>query len=182
MSFISLLLAAEGGGGHSVPTDIFSPEFGLVFWTGVIFACVALILYKAAWGPLLEALDRREEAITGAIRDAEAIKGDAEAVRARYEDKLEGIRQEAQAIIDEGNEDKKRIIAEAHTKATQEADEIRARVQRDIALAKTKALAEVKKDAVNLGMAIAEKVLAAEIDAKKHQQIVDDVLAAYEKG
>ena len=180
MTLNLLLLAAEGGG-HS-GSGIFSPEYGLVFWTAVIFLCVAVLLYKAAWGPLLDALDRREDAITGAIRDAEAIKADAEAVRAQYEEKLEGIRQEAQAIIDEGNEDKKRIVAEAHAKATQEADEIRARVQRDISLAKTKALAEVKQDAVTLGMAIAQKVLAAEIDAKKHQKIVDDVLLAYERG
>ncbi len=174
-----ILLAAEGG---DHPAWYLDPHgFGLVFWTGIVFALVALLLYKTAWGPVLQALDAREEAIGGSIASAEALKREAAEVKARYEEQLEKVRQEAQAIINEGEADKRRIIQEAQARANQEAAEIRARAERDITLAKTKALAELKQTSVTLAMAIAEKVIAAEVDAKKHKAVVDEVVAAYER-
>lgn len=173
------LLAAEGG---DHPVWYLDPHgFGLVFWTGIVFALVALLLYKTAWGPVLQALDAREEAIGGAIASAEALKREAAEVKARYEEQLEKVRQEAQAIINEGEADKRRIIQEAQARANQEAAEIRARAERDITLAKTKALAELKQTSVTLAMAIAEKVIATEVDANKHKAVVDEVVAAYER-
>lgn len=176
----ALLLQLASGEG--TPPILDPHKWGLVFWTGLIFAFVALLLYKLAWGPLLAALDEREKKISGAIDEAQSIKAEAEKTRQKYEDQMEKARAAAQEIIDEGEADKKRIIAEARTKAVTEADEIKARAERDISLAKNKALAEVKDSATELGMAIASKVIQAEIDAKKHKAVVGDVLDAFEKG
>lgn len=177
----ALLLHLASGDGHA-PNFLDPHSWGLVFWTGIIFAGVALLLYKMAWGPLLTALDEREKKISGAIDEAQSIKAEAEKTRQKYEDQMEKARAAAQEIIDEGEADKKRIIAEARDKAVSEADEIKARAERDISLAKNKALAEVKESATELGMAIASKVIQAEVDAKKHKAVVGDVLDAFEKG
>ena len=48
-------------------------------------------------------------------------------------------------------------------------------------MARNEAISEVKQEAVALGMAIAEKVIVAELDAKKHQRIVDEAIASYEQ-
>ncbi|MGE0711224.1 MAG: F0F1 ATP synthase subunit B [Planctomycetota bacterium] len=177
-----VLQLASGGGAEGHPHTLLDPHgAGLIFWTAVIFSIVAITLYKLAWAPLLEALGKREQAISGAIDEAARTRAEAEKLRLRYEEQLEGVRQEAQKIIDEGEADKKRIIAEARAKATQEADEIKARAERDIALAKTKALAEVKQTSALLAMAIAEKVIQAEVDGNRHKKIVDEVLTSYEK-
>jgi F-type H+-transporting ATPase subunit b len=175
---IDLLLAASDG-----PKDFWlDPEgLGLVFWTAVTFALVALILYRTAWGPLLEALDARERGIVGQKEEAEKIRKEAEEVRRRYEDQLEGIRKEAQQITNEGEADKKRILEEAHQRAAQDALAIRERAERDVKLAKDKALAELKLEAVQLGMLVAEKVIGAEVDAARHRAIIDEALAMYEK-
>lgn len=177
---IALLLPLASGDGNTPP--LLDPHgFGLVFWTGLIFACVALLLYKLAWGPLLKALDEREHKISGAIDEAQQTKADAEALLKRYEAQMEKARQDAQAIINEGESDKKRILSDARTKATQEADEIKNRAQRDISLAKNKALAEVRESATSLGLAIAEKVIQSEVSGSKHQAVVDQVLDSFEK-
>ena len=108
----------------------------------------------------------------------------------RYNDRLgyyvrrllgEAARQDAQSIIEEGQEDKKRIVEEARTVATTEAADIKTRAEREIVLAKRKALAEVKDEAAKLGMLIAERVVGAEVDAAKHQELVASVIASYEK-
>lgn len=175
---LDLFLAAEGGHGawwldpHGI---------GLAFWTAVTFALVALILYRKAWGPLLVALDARERGIVGQKEEAERIRREAEEVRRRYEEQLEGIRREAQQIINEGESDKKRIIDEAHARAAAEAQLIRERADRDIVLAKEKALAELKAEAIDLGMTVAERVIGAEVDAARHKGIIDEVLTAYER-
>lgn len=171
-----LLLAADGHGDPLL--DPHGP--GLVVWTAITFACVMVVLYKFAWGPLMEALDKREANIAGKVADAEKVHAEAEGLRQKYEDQLEGIRKEAQQIIDEGEADKKRIIQDAHDKATSEAQAVRDRAEREIQLAKNKALEQVKADAVHLGVAIAEKVIGAEVDAARHKAIVDEVLASYE--
>lgn len=174
---LSLFLAE---GGHGSP--LLDPHHGLVFWTALCFIIVAVVLYRFAWGPLLVALQAREDAISGAIDEAQSIRAEAEATRAKYEALMEGHRQEAQSLIDEGEADKKRIIQEAHSKASKEAAEIRGRADRDIDLAKQKALSEVKEDARTLALAIAEKVISAEVDAKRHEAIIADVIASYERG
>ncbi|MBX3465796.1 MAG: F0F1 ATP synthase subunit B [Planctomycetes bacterium] len=172
-----LLLAAEGHG----PWWLDPHGIGLAFWTAVTFAIVALILYRNAWGPLLNALDAREQGIVGQKEEAERIRREAEEIRRRYEDQLEGIRKEAQQIINEGEADKKRIVDEAHARAGAEARAIRERAERDITLAKEKALAELKAEAIQLGMTVAERVIGAEVDAARHKVIIDEVLAAYER-
>lgn len=175
-----LLLAAEG---HGDTPPLLDPHgAGLVVWTAITFGCVLVVLYKFAWGPLMEALDKREASIAGKVADAAKVHAEAEVLRKKYEDQLESVRQEAQQIINEGEADKKRIIQEAQDKATSEAKAVRDRADREIHLAKNKALEEVKADAVALGVAIAEKVIAAEVDAARHKAIVDEVLASYEQG
>lgn len=174
----SLLLFAAGGGTH----PLLDPHsWGLVFWTALIFGIVGVILYQFAWGPVLQALQDREAAITGRIEEAKQQLVEAERLKADYEARLEKARQEAESIIKEGETDKQRIVSEAHGKATKEASDIRKRADRDIVLAKTKALSEIKDQASSLGMAIAEQVLQAEIDPSRHQKIIDDVVATYER-
>lgn len=172
-----LILAEDAEAKHWV----LDPQHGLIVWTAISFGIVAMLLYRYAWGPILIALQEREAAIVGSIESAEAKKQEAEQVRLKYESQLENIRQDAHSIIEEGNADKERIIKDAHTKASKEAAEIRARADREIVLAKQKALAEIKDEARILSMAIAAKVIAAEVDAKKHKSIVDEVIASYER-
>lgn len=174
---LELMLASGGHGEWYLDPH----GFGLVFWTGISFMIVLLVLYKTAWGPLLQALDAREAAIDGQKREAERLRQDAERLRQEYETKLEGHRKEGQRIIDEGERDKKRILDEAHARAATEAKEIRDRADRDVSLAKNKALAELKNEAVKLGLAVAEKVIGAEVDAARHRAIIDEVVVAYEK-
>lgn len=176
------LLLAESGG-HAEHHWWLDPHgAGLVVWTGATFAVVLMVLYKLAWGPFTDALDKREEAIAGQVEASRKLRAEAEALKQQYESQLEGVRQEAQQIIDEGEADRKRIVQDAQAKAGAEAQAIRDRAEREIDLAKQKALAEVRRDAVHVGMAIAERVIDAEVDAGRHQKIVDDVLASYERG
>ena len=55
---------AAGDGGP------FSWQSDLAIWTGVVFVVLLLVLWKFAWGPIADALARREQSIAGQIREA----------------------------------------------------------------------------------------------------------------
>src|SRR5262245_59226738 len=65
-STASPALAAEEGAKPS----LLDPHYGLMFWTLVIFAMLFLLLRKLAWGPILEAVNAREKALTDAMAAA----------------------------------------------------------------------------------------------------------------
>ena len=47
--------------------DLITPEFGLVFWTAIMFLLLLGILRKFAWKPILGAVSDREEGIKKAL-------------------------------------------------------------------------------------------------------------------
>src|SRR5262249_11557349 len=56
------------------PPDIFGLRWDLGVWTLVVFLLLLYILRRAAWGPMLEAVRKREEAIRGAHAEAERLR------------------------------------------------------------------------------------------------------------
>ena len=56
--------------------DLVTPDIGLIVWTGISFGLLYLILKKFAWGPILGAVNEREQSIKDALKDAtnEAFK------------------------------------------------------------------------------------------------------------
>ena len=54
------------------------PDPGLFIWTVLTFLVLLTLLAKFAWGPLLKALDGRQQAIRNALDDAQQAKQELE--------------------------------------------------------------------------------------------------------
>ena len=67
---------------------LLQPDPGLFIWTIITFLVLLTALAKFAWGPLLLALDARQQAIRKALDDAQQAKAE-----------LERIAQESAQII-----------------------------------------------------------------------------------
>ena len=52
------------------------PDPGLYIWTIVTFLVLLVLLAKFAWGPLLDALEKRQDAIRKSLDDARQAKED----------------------------------------------------------------------------------------------------------
>ena len=72
---------------------------GLFMWTIVTFLIVLFILKWKAWGPLMSALDKREEDIKNALSAADRAKEDAEKASQDYEELIKKAHSESQQII-----------------------------------------------------------------------------------
>src|SRR5215470_9220719 len=59
------------------------PDPGLFIWTIITFLVLLAVLAKFAWGPLLKALDARQQSIRAALDDAQRAKQEREPIRCR---------------------------------------------------------------------------------------------------
>ena len=171
----SPLAAAAEEGGKVSP---FAGDIGNALWTLVIFGLVVFILGKFAWGPLLSALQERENFIASALSTAARDREEAAARLREYTERLTAARGEATAIVDESRRDaevvKRRIEEETHA----EAGRILERAKREIGIAKDTALKELYAASAQLSTELASKVLQREINPQDHERLIRDSIAA----
>ena len=83
----------------------------------VIFGVLLAVLYKFAWGPIVEGLELREKKMADDIEGARSANEKAQAQLAEYEAKIAGAESEAAALIAEAKNDalaaKDKIMADA---------------------------------------------------------------------
>ncbi|MBX3101257.1 MAG: F0F1 ATP synthase subunit B [Bacteroidetes bacterium] len=157
--------------------EIILPNFGLFFWTLVVFLTLFFLLKKFAWKPILKAIKDRETSIEEKLNAAQAAEAKMQQLTADNEKLLQEARAEREVILREANNAKDRIVAEAREQAKREADKLVAGAQQQIALAQSAAAEELRKLSANLALEIAEKVLRQEFaDKARQQQYVDSLL------
>ena len=112
---IAIVLFSSGlyaGEGYSWLNDwLISYDWGLLIWSLITFFCVLFILKAKAWGPLLQALEKREKDIQSALEAADKAKSDAAAVSQDYEEMIKKAQSEAQQIVLDSKATTDKIIA-----------------------------------------------------------------------
>lgn len=154
---------------------------GLFFWQSLLFIILVLLLKKYAWGPILKAIDDREEGIREALEASENAKKEMAALNADNDRILAAARVERDNILKEAREIKDGIITEAKANATVEADKVIEAAREQIQNEKMSAITELKNQVATLSIEIAERVLKSELkDNTKQKELVDKVLKGSE--
>ena len=121
-------------------------------------------------------LNKRQEKIKSELEEAAQDQADAAQLKAQYEDKLKNIDKEAEEILSEARkkalENENRIVAEAK----EEAARIIERAHVEAELEKKKAADDVKREMVSIASLMAGKVVAASIDTKVQDTLIDETL------
>jgi len=150
---------------------------GLFFWQSLLFIALILLLKKFAWGPILTAVEEREEGIRSALDSAEKAKSELENLNADNERILAEARIERDALLKEAREIKDKIVNDAKEQANSEADKILTSAKEQINNEKLKAITELKNSVAELSIDIAEKVLRSELaDKTKQEALVSNAL------
>jgi F-type H+-transporting ATPase subunit b len=164
---MNFLVLASGGAGF---TDV---RPGLIFWTLVTFFIVAFILRRAAWGPILKAVDEREKAISGSIEAAKRERAEAEKLLGEQKSAIAGARAEAADMMRKNQADMEKFREDLMAKSRKEADDLKADARRSIEEEKNKAVADLKAQAVGLAIQIAEKLIDEKLDDAKHKSLAE---------
>ncbi len=149
---------------------------GLLLWTVITFLVLVIIMWRAAWKPLVDALDVRAEKIRSDIESAEYNRLEYERLLAEHQQVMEAAKDEAQKIIAGGKSDAEKLKDEIVQKANAEARELFERTKREIYLAKDKALDELKSELVKLSTEIASKIIAKNLDPEDQKTIAEEAI------
>ena len=154
---------------------------GLFFWQSLLFIALILLLKKFAWGPILSAVEEREEGIKEALELAEKAKEEMQALNADNERILAEARIERDILLKEAREMKDKIVSESKDQANTEADKILLSAKEQINNEKLKAITELKNQVADMSIDIAEKILRSELsDVNKQKELVAQVLKSNE--
>ena len=154
---------------------------GLFFWQSLLFIALILLLKKFAWGPILSAVEEREEGIKEALELAEKAKEEMQALNADNERILAEARIERDILLKEAREMKDKIVIAAKDQANAEADKILLSAKQQINNEKLKAITELKNQVADMSIDIAEKILRSELsDVNKQKELVAQVLKSNE--
>lgn len=171
--FSGLAWASEGGG----EVNLFAGDLGNAIWTLVIFVLVIVVLGKFAWGPLLNALQQREQFIRTSLQEAKADREAAEARLQEHEQRLREATTEATQIVEQGRQDADKAKARIEETARVEADKMLDRAKREIDLAKQSAIKDLYATSAELATDIAEKVLKRELSSQDHERLIAESIA-----
>jgi len=170
--------AAASEGAEAAKGGLLSPSGGLMFWTLIIFLILSFILSRYAFKPITEAVEKREKALEDAIAEAKADREGAAALLADHRAQLEGARAEAQKLIVEGRAIGEKVRADMIEETRAQQQDMLERARREIEAEKSRAIAELRKEAVDLAIAGASKVIEKNLDDDSNRRIVESFLSS----
>ena len=164
------LASAEGGFNPLV----FDPAATAL--TIITFLALLFILGKFAWGPILAAIEQREKRIEDAITGAETDRKEAERLLAEYKRTVADVEGEMAALREKGRTEAEAIRADIRAKAESEANALSEKARREIEQAKMQAVSELRREAVELGLAVATRVVGKSLDGADQRRLAQEVV------
>lgn len=144
--------------------------------TGINIFILFFALSYLLFNPVRDVLEKRRQKIAGDLALAATDKKTASELKAEYERKLKEINKEAEAILEDARKKAKRREAVMIDEAKAEAAKIIDRAQREVEMEKKKAVDDMKQEVINIASLIAGKVVAASIDTRVQDSLVEETL------
>ena len=173
MAFILALAGCDPGP--------FAGDIGNALWTMVVFVIVLVVLGKFAWGPILGALQKREDFIRESLEKAKHDREEAQRVLKEYSDRINASRSEASAIVEEGRRDADVLRRKIEETAKSEAQAMVERAKREIGIASDTAVKELYGLSAKLATELASKIIRKELNPKEHERLVSEAIDDLEK-
>lgn len=169
---------SHGAEGFSSPFEV---NFGLFFWTWLVFISLFLLLKKFAWPPIVRLAEERERSIQKQLDDAERANAEAKAMLEQHKQLAASSKEEARALVVEAKDlaekERERLLA----KTREEQEGILERAKREIEAERERAVAILRQETVDLSLAAASKLIQTRLDSESDRKIVEDYLGALEE-
>jgi F-type H+-transporting ATPase subunit b len=175
ISATSLLAQEEHASGGNV--NLLDPKAGLMVWTLLIFIFLLVVLSKYAYKPLLAAVEAREAALEKAITEAKADREAAAKLLAEQQKQLAETRADVQKVMADGRAAAESMRTEMLEKVKAEGADMLDRTRREMQAEKDKAVADLRREAIDLAISGASKVIGRNLDSTSDRTMVESFLA-----
>jgi F-type H+-transporting ATPase subunit b len=151
-------------------------EPGLIIWTIITFIVLLLVLRKVAWGPILTALEQREQTIRNSLEEAQRARQEGEQLMAQHQQMLAESNREVARLLEQGREEAERLRVTLTEQAQEQAQRLLEDARREIAREKQLAMQELKNTAADLALAAAGQLLSTAMTTEDHRRLVTEFL------
>lgn len=161
--------------------ELFTPDFGLIFWMFVAFGVLFLILWKCAWPVILKSVDSRADLIDKGVEYAQNAKEQLDNAQQTADELIKSAQRKQADMLREADKLKSQIIEEARTAAQAEAQKVMDAAKASIAQQQKEAEEALRGSVGAIALDIAQKVVQQQMaDDKAQQQLVDKLLTEIE--
>ncbi len=156
--------------------NVFSVDFGLMFWTWILFLLTVAILSWKAFPAIAKGLENRTSRIEDAIEGAKSDRAEARRLLDEHQRQLDKARLEAKGILQEGRDAGERLRAEILEQARSEHEVLLEKARREMAREREDLVASVRRDAIDLSIAAAERLINEKLDDESNRKLIRDYM------
>lgn len=156
--------------------DLLKPDYGVLALTVCNFLLLVYLLKKFAWGPIIGALEKRENQIKQDKQTAADARQSAENLKKELDERLAQISTEAAQkmaqAVKAGEMQKEQLLAQAKEQAARLLEQAKTQIEAE----KNKALADVRGEIAHLSVLAASRVIERQVREDGADEIVARVL------
>ena len=149
--------------------ELFTPEFGLVFWMFVAFAILFFVLWKWGWPAIMKSIDDRADLIDKGVEYAQNAKEQLDNARQEASKYIDEARKQQAEILREADRMKTEIIEEARAAASKEAQKVMDAAKVSIEQERKEARQQFRDEVTSFALDIATKVVRGQMADRKAQ-------------
>lgn len=162
--------------------SILTPDLGLLFWMLLAFLVVFFVLAKYGFPAIVNMVDERKKYIDDSLRKAHEASERLENIKQEGEAILQEAREKQAQILKEAAETRDAIVEKAQDKAREEGNRLISEAKAEIEQQKQAAIVDIRNQVATLSVEIAEKVLKEKLKGNQAQmdlidRMLDDVTA-----
>lgn len=162
--------------------ELFTPDFGLIFWMFVAFAILFVILYKWGWPAIIKGVESRADLIDKGVEYAQNAKAQLENAQKESEEYINEARRKQAEMLREADKMKNEIIEEAREAARKEAQKVMEAAKVSIEQGRKEAELQFRNEVSSFALDIATKVVRKDLESEKAQsQLVEKLLDEMDK-
>jgi F-type H+-transporting ATPase subunit b len=160
---------------HESPSPIL-PAADELLWGSISFAVLFVLMWKFGLPAIRSGMSARTERIRNDLASAESARTEAEAVLEQHRQSVAGAKAEAGRIIEEARQAAEALKRDQEARLQAELAEARTRAAADIESAKAQAIADLRGDVAQLAVGAASRIVHQNLDAAAQAQLVEDYI------
>lgn len=157
--------------------ELFTPDFGLIFWMFVSFAILFFVLWKWGWPAIMKGVSDRADLIDKGVEYAQNARQQLDSARQQAEEYVAEARRQQADMMRDADRIKTQIIEEARTAAQVEAQKVMDSAKVQIMQQQKEAEQQFRNQVSEFALDIAEKVVKNRMADKEAQtKLVNSLL------
>lgn len=155
---------------------------GIAVWTLVVFAILLVVLKKVAWGPLLSAIDARDERLRATMEEAEKTRLANERAEGERDRMMKEAVQRADAIVADARVRAEELAKRMDRDARGERDGMLAAARKSVEAMKSSAARELRSRTVDAAVELTAKLLRSKLDEEADRRVAERMMDELERG